>query len=242
MERDRFHLVDVAVPSGVQRLAFQRREEARLALHLDAHARHDPPARLEQEQHLVQEPVEETLDALRLDGDLRLAHDPRVTHVHHVRDEAFGGGRERVRERGTPRADADVRRVLEVVVGQRLASTLSAISSWSRARLGIRGVNLRTIIAALLVALAIAAPAGAEECVPTTSNAYQADKYYVDFSCFADDPDTCDTICLALLVPYGVFCTLWIYEESNEIAGLQRGDEIVDETCHGMIAPDTIVS
>jgi hypothetical protein len=33
----------------------------------------------------------------------------------------------------------------------------------------------------------------------------------------------------------------WVYEESNGIDGLQRGDEIVDDTCHGMIASDTIV-
>lgn len=33
----------------------------------------------------------------------------------------------------------------------------------------------------------------------------------------------------------------WIYEESNGLPGLQREDEIVDDTCHGMIPGDTIV-
>lgn len=35
--------------------------------------------------------------------------------------------------------------------------------------------------------------------------------------------------------------SFWIYEESNMIDGLQRGDEFQDDTCHGMIAPDTLV-
>ncbi len=33
----------------------------------------------------------------------------------------------------------------------------------------------------------------------------------------------------------------WAYEETNGIPGLQRGDEVVDDTCHGMIAADTII-
>lgn len=77
--------------------------------------------------------------------------------------------------------------------------------------------------------------------MPSTSNAYYAPPYYIDFSCFADKPDTCDTICPLLLVPYGVFCTMWIYQESNGIAGLQRSDEVHDDTCGGMIEADTIV-
>lgn len=84
-------------------------------------------------------------------------------------------------------------------------------------------------------------PAAAEECVPSTSNAYYAPPHYVDFSCEAADPDTCDVICPLLLVPYGFFCTMWIYQESNDLAGLQRGDEVHDDTCGGMIEADTIV-
>lgn len=34
---------------------------------------------------------------------------------------------------------------------------------------------------------------------------------------------------------------VWIYEESNGIAGLQRFDGPADDTCHGMIAPDTFI-
>lgn len=33
----------------------------------------------------------------------------------------------------------------------------------------------------------------------------------------------------------------WVYEESNGIPGLQRGDENVDDTCGGAIRADTVV-
>lgn len=49
---------------------------------------------------------------------------------------------------------------------------------------------------------------------------------------YYEDTDFCQPDC----GPY-----FWIYEESNGIAGLQRGDEVVDDTCHGMIQPDTIL-
>lgn len=35
--------------------------------------------------------------------------------------------------------------------------------------------------------------------------------------------------------------SFWIYQESNGIDGLQRGDKVVDDTCHGMIDADTII-
>lgn len=35
--------------------------------------------------------------------------------------------------------------------------------------------------------------------------------------------------------------TVWVYQESNLLDGLQRGDEIVDDTCHGVIPSDRIV-
>lgn len=31
----------------------------------------------------------------------------------------------------------------------------------------------------------------------------------------------------------------WLYQETNGIDGLQRGDEVVDDTCGGLISPDT---
>lgn len=36
-------------------------------------------------------------------------------------------------------------------------------------------------------------------------------------------------------------CRVYVYEEANGIAGLQRADELADDTCHGMIASDTII-
>lgn len=35
--------------------------------------------------------------------------------------------------------------------------------------------------------------------------------------------------------------SIWIYYESNGIDGLQRGDSVVDDTCHGMIEADHFV-
>lgn len=39
----------------------------------------------------------------------------------------------------------------------------------------------------------------------------------------------------------GCTFSVWIYEETNAIAGLQRGDEFVDDTCHGSIESDSII-
>ena len=37
-------------------------------------------------------------------------------------------------------------------------------------------------------------------------------------------------------------CTLvaFVYEETNDLPGLQRGDHRHDDTCHGMIVSDTL--
>lgn len=53
-------------------------------------------------------------------------------------------------------------------------------------------------------------------------------RYYVD-----NDPCQPSTGC--------AFGSWWIYEESNGIDGLQRDDEVVDDTCHGLIDGDTII-
>lgn len=39
----------------------------------------------------------------------------------------------------------------------------------------------------------------------------------------------------------GCLFSNWFYEESNGIPGLQRGDDVVDDTCHGLIDADTFV-
>jgi hypothetical protein len=77
-----------------------------------------------------------------------------------------------------------------------------------------------------LAALGVALPAMAQECTPTTSVPE------VDAGGFYVDNDLCQPTC--------VF-SIWIYQESNGILGLQRGDEVHDDTCAGQIDPDTIV-
>ena len=75
-----------------------------------------------------------------------------------------------------------------------------------------------------LAALAVAMPAGADHCVTysTSSPEVDAGGYYVD-------NDVCQPGCIF---------SIWIYQESNGISGLQRGDSVVDDTCHGMIESD----
>lgn len=85
------------------------------------------------------------------------------------------------------------------------------------------------ILSLLLAAtLSISLFATADGCEGTTSPAeVAAGGFYVAF-------DNC----------LGVDCltTVWVYEESNRVAGLQRADEVVDDTCGGAAgAGDTIV-
>lgn len=82
------------------------------------------------------------------------------------------------------------------------------------------------LVLPLAILLALSLPAQAAHCETwsTTPAEIDAGGYYVEL-------DTC---------PMCIF-SVWIYEESNGIEGLQRGDEIVDDTCHGMIRADTIV-
>lgn len=96
---------------------------------------------------------------------------------------------------------------------------------------------MRTILI-LLAILALAIPAGADHCAtfstsdPEFDSAFgasveDAPRFYVE-----NDPCHMHGMC--------VF-SIWVYRESNGIGGLQRDDEIVDDTCHGMIAGDTII-
>lgn len=82
------------------------------------------------------------------------------------------------------------------------------------------------LLIVLAAVLGIAMPIGAEHCTTYTSAQPEVDAagYYVD-----NDP------C------FGCIFSIWIYQESNGIPGLQRGDEVYDDTCHGMVSPDTIV-
>lgn len=78
-----------------------------------------------------------------------------------------------------------------------------------------------------LAALAVAVPATlAAGCEPTTSEPEVTQgEYYVD-------NDACQPECIF---------SIWVYQESNGIAGLQRSDEQVDNTCGGAIESDTII-
>ena len=74
-----------------------------------------------------------------------------------------------------------------------------------------------------LSALAVAVPVSAATCATTTSNpeVHQGALYV--------DNDLCQPGCVL---------SIWIYEESNSIPGLQRQDSGRDDTCGGKIDPD----
>lgn len=89
----------------------------------------------------------------------------------------------------------------------------------------------------LLALVALAASTGATGCEPTTSPTTLdtgigiGPRYYV-----AEDPHwlTCGEF------GFPECGSIWIYEETNGIDGLQRDDDIIDDTCGGMIAGDTL--
>lgn len=92
------------------------------------------------------------------------------------------------------------------------------------------------ILTATLALLMLAPLALAEECVPTTTTgAIAVGDYYVYDACA--DMTGEGTMECGWWGPWVV----WIYEESNGIAGLQRADELRDDTCHGEIAGDTVI-
>ncbi len=80
-------------------------------------------------------------------------------------------------------------------------------------------------LGALALVLTFVTPAIGEACTPTTSEPE------FDVAGFYVDNDVCQPNCLF---------SIWIYQESNGIEGLQRGDEVVDDTCGGMIESDTV--
>jgi hypothetical protein len=86
----------------------------------------------------------------------------------------------------------------------------------------MRALSLLALVAALAV------PVEASHCSMWETARPEVDVlglYYVDH-------DHCHPDCID---------NVWVYEESNGIPGLQRGDEWYDNTCHGMIPSDTIV-
>jgi len=102
---------------------------------------------------------------------------------------------------------------------------------------------VKLYLLALLLGLALLTPSAAEGCVPTTSEAdVAAGGFYVDDITSCSSPHWCHGAC----IPGGGSCVhsaLWfafVYEESNGIAGLQRYDGLVDDTCRGQIQGDTV--
>lgn len=93
---------------------------------------------------------------------------------------------------------------------------------------------MRLFLLPAVVAVSLLAPAAADHCQSyhtTTPTLWcGAASFPGDHPVYVDD-DCCPE-CLYYV---------WIYQESNGIPGLQREDEIVDDTCHGMIVGDTIV-
>lgn len=89
---------------------------------------------------------------------------------------------------------------------------------------------MRAILFVLAIVSLTLGGSAAEGCIPTTSTpAAEAGPIYV-----AGNARSlfCDPNCLI---------DIWIYEESNGIAGLQRQDELHDDTCGGQISGDSIV-
>jgi hypothetical protein len=83
-----------------------------------------------------------------------------------------------------------------------------------------------------LAAVSVALPAGlADHCTSWNTEAPEVDSTLVGGAYYVDN-DVCQPECIF---------SIWVYEESNGIAGLQRGDEVVDSTCHGQIDADTII-
>ena len=90
---------------------------------------------------------------------------------------------------------------------------------------------MRTLIL-LFVTFALAfGGALASGCTPTTSPAVVT----------APTPDGDRYIAWDFCVPISCDLSIWGYQESNGIPGLQRADESVDDTCNGQIAGDTLV-
>lgn len=89
----------------------------------------------------------------------------------------------------------------------------------------------RFVIGAGLL-LAFLHPTLAKSCVPTTSPAYTigVDGVLVFYFTHTEIPDRHDQ-----------FPSWYIYQETNEIDGFQRRDDVWDDTCGGQIESDTIV-
>lgn len=88
----------------------------------------------------------------------------------------------------------------------------------------------------LLALVALAFPPALADCTPSTTTPMVTSPTCDpavggSVPCLYVNNDLCQLDCI------GGFT---IYQETNGIPGEQRGDEIADDTCGGMIAPDAI--
>lgn len=91
---------------------------------------------------------------------------------------------------------------------------------------------MRAILLPAVLALALlATSANADHCVTYETARPEFDSGPTPVGRWYWDNDACQP-CM---------WSTWIYEESNGIDGLQRADEVVDGTCHGLIKGDTII-
>lgn len=111
---------------------------------------------------------------------------------------------------------------------------------------------MRTILL-LFALLALAVPVRAHDCAGWTTSTTNDEmivlevpdhvlgvRYVVSDLCQDDERDAGDPN-----DPYDdrgpCLFAIWLYYETNGIDGLQRGDELRDDTCHWMIESDTFV-
>lgn len=93
---------------------------------------------------------------------------------------------------------------------------------------------MRSAIPIILI-LALSIPAGADHCAGYTTSQPELDTTATPVGRYYFDHTSCQ---MENCPPWGAF---WVYEESNGLPGLQRGDEFHDDGCHGDIEYDTLV-
>lgn len=83
-------------------------------------------------------------------------------------------------------------------------------------------MNKLATIVLTIAAISIALPAGlADPCkVSTSKSTLEHGKYYL----------------------VAGLTSIWVYEESNGMKGLQRGDVLKDDTCQGQVKSDDLVA
>lgn len=93
---------------------------------------------------------------------------------------------------------------------------------------------MRILFLLLSVILGVAATGAAHHCeAPSATPADVSTENHLGLPVYYIDEDfICQLECWG---------SVWVYQESNGVAGLQRADENANDTCHGMIQGDTLV-